>query len=521
MAKADASFSEDMTVQEFLQGTTKRSRLGSIGRMFRRRSNSQSKIPMAAEVAMAGPPPAAVPAGPPAAVSTPKNQSNRSSIDGRGLPPLPGTAADDALDDAISGLQQTGGYINGLDASQSSGMPSDVYEDPDQAVSSDAYEDPSKAASPLQEDTYDDADSVAIASPSRPSVPKPYAASEPVGAASDEQVYEDPDSHKPGPTADASAHDYENYNGANSGLPEALASAPSLPARHPNASAAAAAAVLEQPNYEDVDDQHDYEDPQPLPSEETSSSQPPRVPMKRPESVLVEPDQAPLPADPNTWNNGEVLRWLRENDLKDFKDAIYSNGFDGKKLLTLNGDAFKAGGFPADRCLVLDQALNNLRRQAAPTNTLPKGSTLSPPPTDETIAPPRRAMAKADYVADPSLKVTQLSFKTSEIVCSSLVVSPHGPCARPTADFLAHTHTVAHALSPVFGAWARVAFLCECGCRCKSSMIHTIGGRLRIARARLAASRPTTLNSLMATILTTKREFCVSLARVCWQHNPV
>lgn len=46
-------------------------------------------------------------------------------------------------------------------------------------------------------------------------------------------------------------------------------------------------------------------------------------------------------SDPSTWNNGEVIRWLRENDLKELKDAVYSNGFDGAKIIKLSGAAFK------------------------------------------------------------------------------------------------------------------------------------------------------------------------------------
>lgn len=99
---------------------------------------------------------------------------------------------------------------------------------------------------------------------------------------------------------------------------------------------------------------HDYEDPDAL---ESSNG---RKPVVRSEMVTKVPDAAPLPADPKTWMGAEVLRWLKQEDLKDFTDVFYANGFDGATLVTLHSSSFKAGGFDPDRCDKLQLALDKL-----------------------------------------------------------------------------------------------------------------------------------------------------------------
>ncbi len=48
-----------------------------------------------------------------------------------------------------------------------------------------------------------------------------------------------------------------------------------------------------------------------------------------------------LPSDPATWSTAEVIRWLKEKGLNDFKDIMYSNGFEGKAVLDLKPVQFR------------------------------------------------------------------------------------------------------------------------------------------------------------------------------------
>eukprot|EP00043_Microstomoeca_roanoka_P018929 m.207019 g.207019 ORF g.207019 m.207019 type:complete len:661 (-) comp16912_c2_seq3:1654-3636(-) len=135
-------------------------------------------------------------------------------------------------------------------------------------------------------------------------------------------------------------------------------------------------------DYEEVNDGNDdYEQPTEGGDiyDDPDSSQPVRPPAhqgglpnippaplavrERPESVLQEPAAAPLPADPKDWNNAEVLRYLREHDLQDFKNIIYANGFSGADLLELSSSQFKSN-FAPDRCQALGKALDELKKQS-------------------------------------------------------------------------------------------------------------------------------------------------------------
>ena len=51
--------------------------------------------------------------------------------------------------------------------------------------------------------------------------------------------------------------------------------------------------------------------------------------------------------------------------LDDFVEVVYSNGFEGDKLMLLTGDSFKEGGFDPVRCDVLGRALDKLKREAS------------------------------------------------------------------------------------------------------------------------------------------------------------
>ncbi|EGD75248.1 hypothetical protein PTSG_06902 [Salpingoeca rosetta] len=151
----------------------------------------------------------------------------------------------------------------------------------------------------------------------------------------------------------------------------------------------------ESHDYEEFNDSHDYEmpsdtglyenpDPQgvlhtstgsegdvpvfgqpasPDEQEQQQQQQPPAPVRKRPDFVKVEPETQPLPDNPADWGNADVLRYLRENGLGDFKEIIYSNGFEGTHMLALTANQFKSK-FSADRCMALEKALMDLKSRA-------------------------------------------------------------------------------------------------------------------------------------------------------------
>lgn len=86
-----------------------------------------------------------------------------------------------------------------------------------------------------------------------------------------------------------------------------------------------------------------------------------KISRPRPEEVKIVPKTKALPEDPRVWNSGEVKRWLKENDLSDFVDVFYANGFEGDKIMDLTGEAFKSSQFPADRCDFLEKNLAHIR----------------------------------------------------------------------------------------------------------------------------------------------------------------
>lgn len=118
----------------------------------------------------------------------------------------------------------------------------------------------------------------------------------------------------------------------------------------------------------EIIDEHEYADPDAYIGrvDAVAPKQAPRPNMRRSESVKAVPEPSPLPEDPRLWNATDVLRWLTAEDLKDFKDVFYANGFEGPMLLTLASSSFKAGGFDPDRCDVLQVSLDKLRRKAKP-----------------------------------------------------------------------------------------------------------------------------------------------------------
>eukprot|EP00037_Helgoeca_nana_P032801 m.415407 g.415407 ORF g.415407 m.415407 type:complete len:521 (+) comp29619_c0_seq1:142-1704(+) len=94
---------------------------------------------------------------------------------------------------------------------------------------------------------------------------------------------------------------------------------------------------------------------------------PPRPNVRRTDLAKIVPKEAsPLPEDTRHWSATDVLRWLIQDDLEDFKDVFYANGFEGPMLLTLSASSFKAGGFDAARCDILQISLNKLQNTTKP-----------------------------------------------------------------------------------------------------------------------------------------------------------
>jgi len=106
------------------------------------------------------------------------------------------------------------------------------------------------------------------------------------------------------------------------------------------------------------DDDSDYEDPDNVKPIVRRGG---KLTKTRTDSVKVVPATKALPENPREWNSGEVKRWLQENELDDFVEVFYANGFEGDKLMALSAAQFKAGKFDPDRCDVLGAALEKLK----------------------------------------------------------------------------------------------------------------------------------------------------------------
>lgn len=113
---------------------------------------------------------------------------------------------------------------------------------------------------------------------------------------------------------------------------------------------------------------HDYADPDAcLDRIDVKKAAPPRPNMRRTELAKAVPEKSqPLPEDTRHWDATDVLRWLVQENLEDFKDVFYANGFEGPMLLTLSSSSFKAGGFDPARCDVLQISLNKLQTTTKP-----------------------------------------------------------------------------------------------------------------------------------------------------------
>lgn len=75
-----------------------------------------------------------------------------------------------------------------------------------------------------------------------------------------------------------------------------------------------------------------------------------------------------------SWNAADVVIWLKEKGLDDFKDIFYSSGFEGDSLLKLTGESFRGVKMPADRQEAMGVALQSLRGMATAyrsTSSLP------------------------------------------------------------------------------------------------------------------------------------------------------
>lgn len=119
---------------------------------------------------------------------------------------------------------------------------------------------------------------------------------------------------------------------------------------------------------------------------------PPPAMRKRTEDLKVVPETAPLPPNPNDWIPQEVKRWLKSENLDEFIDVFYANGFDGAKMMTLSASQFVAGGFDEAACNLLGQAMERLK---------------------QSLDKKKKARAVYEYVGQ---KPGQLSLREGEIV---------------------------------------------------------------------------------------------------------
>ena len=87
----------------------------------------------------------------------------------------------------------------------------------------------------------------------------------------------------------------------------------------------------------------------------------PAVPRRRAAELMVVPDEEPLPPNPREWNSAEVLRWLNDVGLKDFKDIFYNNGFMGKHLFSLVASHFTRAKFSQEQCEALKSQIDILK----------------------------------------------------------------------------------------------------------------------------------------------------------------
>jgi hypothetical protein len=197
---------------------------------------------------------------------------------------------------------------------------------------------------------------------------------------------------------------------------------------------------------------------------------------QRPLSVQIEPPTAPLPPcvwkkgggernwrpdlhlslslsprDPATWSNDEVIRWLKDNGLKDFKDIMYSNGFEGRQVLTLKPQQFKVGekgckasvptkavtpillllvqdAFAPDRCEAFGAAVQQLRHMSQQAKRNPAPAMLEAPASpSKTQAPAIPSVA----TTPPSKIPPPVGPKPSS--ASSASVSPPSTPQTPVA----------------------------------------------------------------------------------------
>jgi len=86
-----------------------------------------------------------------------------------------------------------------------------------------------------------------------------------------------------------------------------------------------------------------------------------RPAKERRASISRVPSAQDLPDDPNTWNAGEVKRWLVEQGLAEFCEIFYANGIEGNTILKLTADDFPDQQ-DADK---LGAALDQLQRHAS------------------------------------------------------------------------------------------------------------------------------------------------------------
>ena len=143
------------------------------------------------------------------------------------------------------------------------------------------------------------------------------------------------------------------------------------------------------------------------------------------------------------WNAADVIVWLEEMELLDFKDVFYSSGFEGRDLLALNGEAFGAvASISAERRRVMDQHLRDLR--AHPTGFI-QPSLAGPPATSVSATSAAAAepvkWARALYAFNPAPGTTgQLALEVNALVRNGIGSSEDGVFRVLSHAFLRAVH---------------------------------------------------------------------------------
>eukprot|EP00055_Hartaetosiga_balthica_P013334 m.67920 g.67920 ORF g.67920 m.67920 type:complete len:470 (-) comp8231_c0_seq1:750-2159(-) len=172
-------------------------------------------------------------------------------------------------------------------------------------------------------------------------------------------------------------------------------------------------------------DQLDYEDPDTHSSESSSKTNTlnrTSILLNRSSDIQHVPAACELPTDPNTWTNGDVLRFLDEKDLNCFKDVIYANGFEGSTFLKLSPKQFtKFSQEDRDR---LGAELAVLRKKTLLAAAINSNSEDSAPPpiTKKQACPTSTISSGSGYNSLTPKSILSFAQQTGQVRLSSLLV---------------------------------------------------------------------------------------------------